>query len=79
MLAAPADRLSTRDRADTERIAPGGTPGCVTLGIRGGRRVDDRMRLTAALEILTDANDRVHGSGVNEAGINLVFGLAVRF
>ncbi len=51
----------------------------MTLGIRGGRRVDDRMRLTAALEILTDANDRVHGSGVNEAGINLVFGLAVRF
>lgn len=79
VLAARADRLSTRDRADTERIPPEGTPGYATLGIRGGWRVDERMSLTVALENMTDANYRVHGSGVNEPGINLVLGLEVRF
>lgn len=78
-LAADADRLSTRDEADTDRIPAGGTPGYAVLTLRSGWRIDENFTLTAALENLTDENYRVHGSGVNEPGINLILGLEYKF
>ena len=74
-----ADRLSTRDRADTQRIPPGGTPGYVVLALRGGWRAGDGLDLWMALENLTNRDYRIHGSGVNEPGINLKVGLRWRF
>ncbi|MBI5692000.1 MAG: TonB-dependent receptor [Verrucomicrobia bacterium] len=78
-LAARADRLATQDRVDTERIPPGGTPGYTVLGLRAGWRPNDRLLFTAAIENLTDEDYRVHGSGLNEAGRNLVLTLRWRY
>jgi hemoglobin/transferrin/lactoferrin receptor protein len=74
-----ADRLSSRDAADTSRIPPGGTPGYAVYTLRSGVRVADNVDLTVALENLTDEDYRVHGSGQNEPGRNLVIGLQITF
>ena len=73
------DDLSTRDRSDTQRIPPGGTPGYAVVSLRSGWQVDDNLTVTAALENITDENYRIHGSGVNEPGINLILGVEVAF
>ncbi|WP_166442570.1 TonB-dependent receptor [Phragmitibacter flavus] len=73
------DRLNAGDRADTQRIPPGGTPGYTVATLRSGWRVTDAFTLTAAVENLSDEAYRVHGSGVNEPGVNFVFGAEVRF
>ena len=67
-----ATRLSADDERDTQRIPPGGTPGYAVLALRGGVTVLDALRLTLALENATDEDYRIHGSGVNEPGRNLV-------
>lgn len=77
--AAAQDRLSTRDRADTQRIPPGGTPGYRVLTVRGGWRFDHRWTLSAAVENLTDEDYRIHGSGLNEPGRNFVASVEARF
>jgi len=72
-------RLSTRDRADTSRIPPGGTPSYTVFSLRSGWRIRDNVSLTVALENITDENYRIHGSGQNEPGRSLNVGLAVSF
>ena len=67
-----ADRLSADDRRDTQRIPPGGTPGYAVLTLRGGVDLIEDLALTVALENVTDEDYRIHGSGVNEPGRNLV-------
>jgi hemoglobin/transferrin/lactoferrin receptor protein len=67
-----ATRLSADDRRDTQRIPEGGTPGYGVLTLRGGMRVMEALQLTLALENVTDEDYRIHGSGVNEPGRNLV-------
>ena len=71
-VAEKADRLSADDERDTQRIPPGGTPGYSVLALRGGFTVMDYLQLTVALENITDEDYRIHGSGVNEPGRNLV-------
>jgi len=66
------DRLSTRDRADTDRIPPNGTPGYMLFTVRGGWRFRNNWRLSIAAENLVDANYRIHGSGLNEPGRNVI-------
>ena len=66
--------LSARDQTDTQRIPPGGTPGYLVASIRAGMQVTENLELTAALENITDEDYRIHGSGVNQAGINAVIG-----
>lgn len=73
--AGDADTLSTRDESDTSRIPPGGTPGYTVYDIRGGWNYSDDLALSAAVENLTDEDYRIHGSGVNEPGRNLVITL----
>jgi hemoglobin/transferrin/lactoferrin receptor protein len=70
--AGKADRLSADDRRDTQRIPEGGTPGYAVLTLRGGLRLARALDLTLALENVTDEDYRIHGSGVNEPGRNLV-------
>ncbi len=77
--AAEQDRLTERDRSDTQRIPPGGTPGYVIGSVRGGWQVTDGFRITAAVENVTDETYRVHGSGVTAAGRNLVVSGEWRF
>jgi len=78
-LADEQDDLSTRDMADTSRIPPGGTPGYGVLSLRSGWRVNDNLTLTAVIDNITDEDYRVHGSGINEPGINFIFGVEYRF
>lgn len=66
------DKLSTRDRADTDRIPPNGTPGYAVLALRGGWRMLNSWRISVAVENVFDENYRTHGSGLNEPGRNLV-------
>ena len=67
-----ADRLAADDERDTQRIPPGGTPGYAVLTLRGGVTVLEDLALTLALENVADEDYRIHGSGVNEPGRNLV-------
>lgn len=67
-----ADRLSSGDKRDTQRIPPGGTPAYAVATLRGGAQVTRAFSLTAALENITDEDYRIHGSGINEPGRHLV-------
>lgn len=73
------NRLSTRDSLDLQRIPPGGTPGYVVLTVRGGFPLKRMMNLSVAVENLTDKEYRIHGSGQNEPGRNLVVGMDLKF
>ncbi len=73
------DRLSLRDQTDTSRIPPGGTPSWASLSLRGGYQIDRNIYLGLALENLLDENYRIHGSGQNEPGLNLIATLEARF
>lgn len=77
--AARADRLATQDRVDVERIPAAGTPGWVTAGLRAGWRSGERLTFSAALENIGDVDYRIHGSGLNEPGRNLVLMGRVEF
>lgn len=67
-----ADKLSSGDKRDTQRIPPGGTPGYVIGTLRGGVQATDALSITLALENVTDEDYRIHGSGLNEPGRQLV-------
>jgi len=70
--AAKADKLSAEDRRDGQRIPPGGTPGYAVCTVRAGSQLMDSLALAVAVENVFDENYRIHGSGVNEPGRNLV-------
>jgi hemoglobin/transferrin/lactoferrin receptor protein len=74
-----ADRLSLQNETDTQRIPPGGTPGYDVFHLRAGYRVGRASDVLFAIENLTDEDYRIHGSGVNEPGTNVVLGIDVRF
>lgn len=74
-----ADRLSAADRKDTERIPPGGTPGYCVGGFRAGWRINRNWSTSLSLENITDEDYRIHGSGVNEPGRNLIAMATYRF
>jgi hemoglobin/transferrin/lactoferrin receptor protein len=78
-VAARADQLSTQDRVDTERIPANGTPGYVVGGLRAGWRAGRQFTFSAALENITNEDYRIHGSGLNEPGRNLVVMARVEF
>ncbi len=79
LLADHQDKLSSGDKRDTQRIPPGGTPGYGVVTVRGGWRVTEYLTVTAALENVADKNYRVHGSGLNEPGRNVVVAGDLRF
>ena len=74
-----ADRLSSRDAGDRQRIPPGGTPAYELLTLRAGWDVSHSLRLAAAVENLFDEAYRVHGSGITAAGRNFVLSAQVSF
>jgi hemoglobin/transferrin/lactoferrin receptor protein len=79
LLADKADKLSSGDLADTQRIPPGGTPGYAVFTLRGGWRINQHFTLTAACENVFNKDYRVHGSGLNEPGRNFVVAAEARF
>ncbi len=74
-----ADRLSTRDQSDTSRIPPGGTPGYAVLHLSAGWSPFRNGHLGLAIENLFDKNYRVHGSGTNMPGRNIVLWFRLDF
>ncbi|MBG7607179.1 MAG: TonB-dependent receptor [Verrucomicrobia bacterium] len=72
---AEADKLSSRDRGDIQRIPTGGTPAYAAVSLRAGYNPTENIQLTAALENLLDDDYRLHGSGQNEPGFNAIFGV----
>jgi len=73
------EKLSPSDEGDTSRIPPGGTPGYVTYNIRGGIKIRKDMKVSAAVENVTNVDYRIHGSGVNAPGTNFVFSFELKF
>ena len=55
------------------------TPGFLVLGLRGGWQPARAVGVDVALDNLTDRNYRIHGSGVNGAGINAVIRTRIVF
>jgi hemoglobin/transferrin/lactoferrin receptor protein len=74
-----ADKLSAEDKRDTQRIPPGGTPGYVIFTLRSGITMTPNASLTLALENIADEDYRIHGSGVNEPGRQLVANFSCTF
>jgi hemoglobin/transferrin/lactoferrin receptor protein len=72
-------RLSSGDRRDTQRIPPHGTPGYALFGIHAGARVSDGLTVFGGVDNVFDRNYRVHGSGVQEPGLNVILGMELRF
>ena len=73
------DDLSQADRADTQRIPPGGTPGYVTYNARFGYKICENLDLGVTLENLSDEAYRIHGSGQNGAGRSILATLHYSF
>ncbi|MCD8535439.1 MAG: TonB-dependent receptor [Verrucomicrobia bacterium] len=78
-MSAAADKLSNIDRTDTQRIPPGGTPGYRVASLRGGWQPTDALRLTIALENMTNQDYRIHGSGLNMPGFGALISLEYTF
>lgn len=78
-IARTQDLLSSGDARDTQRIPPGGTPGYEVYHLRAGWRPCEDFTLSLALENLGNADYRIHGSGLNEPGRNLIVAADVRF
>ena len=70
--AVAADRLSPRDIADDSRIPPGGTPGYNVFDVTARYRFSSDFEMTLAVENLADEDYRIHGSGQNQPGRNVV-------
>lgn len=70
-------RLNGADRADL-RICPNGAAGCrgtagyAGVDLRGGYALTPELRLSLALENLSDQSYRVHGSGLDGPGFNAI-------
>ena len=77
--AAEQDELSLKDETDTRRIPPGGTPGYAVVSFGAGYEISEHARIAAALENVFNKDYRIHGSGVNEPGRNLVVSLELSF
>jgi hemoglobin/transferrin/lactoferrin receptor protein len=71
--------MSSRDRRDTERIPPMGTPGYELLDLRAGWNINKHLSLSGAIENITDRNYRIHGSGTNSPGRNFIAALEAKF
>ncbi|MGB5257245.1 MAG: TonB-dependent receptor, partial [Woeseiaceae bacterium] len=72
------DRLSARDVGDT-RIDPRGTPGWMVFGARMQRDIDERWLLSLTFDNVLDKRYRVHGSGLDAPGQNIMFGARYRW
>ena len=74
-----ADDLNTRDRGDSQRIPPDGTPGYTVLSARAGYEFNDHFSVIAGVENFNDEAYRAHGSGQNEPGANFILSASLKF
>ncbi|MFC4995302.1 TonB-dependent receptor plug domain-containing protein [Rubritalea tangerina] len=69
------DNLSRRDVGDDQRIPSNGTPGYLVGSVRGGWQAQENLLVTLGIENVSDEDYRVHGSGLNETGLNALLGI----
>jgi outer membrane receptor for ferrienterochelin and colicin len=74
LFAGGQDRLSPRDVRDV-RINPDGTAGWLTVNLAAIWQPADDWQIVASLENIFDKRYRVHGSGIDSAGTNLILSL----
>ncbi len=79
MAAGAGDRLSPGDMRDRQRIPPEGTPSYWLATLRGGLRLGERVTISGAVQNIFDEEYRIHGSGQNEPGVNVVIGAEIKF
>ncbi|WIO74067.1 TonB-dependent receptor [Porticoccaceae bacterium LTM1] len=70
-----ADRLNTADKDDLQRIPPGGTPSYTVVDVMAGYQLNKNTDITLGINNLFDEAYRSHGSGSNEPGRGLKFGV----
>ncbi|MCV6604282.1 MAG: TonB-dependent receptor, partial [Porticoccaceae bacterium] len=78
-VASRADRLSSGDRNDTQRIPPGGTPGYTLVNVQAGIQLNDYLNANLGIGNVLDEAYRNHGSGSNEPGRGIRVGLEASF
>lgn len=72
------NKIADSEKTDN-RFPPGGTPGYAVYNLRGGFEIWKQVDLAVALENIGDKAYRIHGSGINEPGRNLVVTLRTAF
>jgi len=70
--------LAPADKTDI-RIGPGGTAGYAVFHLRAGLSRSALAGLSVSLENVTNRRYRLHGSGIDRPGTNLVVGYARAF
>ena len=78
-VAAKADRLSSADQQDLQRIPPGGTPGYTLVNLQAGGVINDHLTAVLGIGNVFDEAYRSHGSGSNEPGRGIKLGLEASF
>lgn len=73
------DDLAESDRRDRQRIPPGGTPGYAVVDLVFNWPFNPDVSLSIRAENLLDTAYRVHGSGVNAPGRNIIFSCSLRY
>ena len=73
------DKLSPGDEKDTSRIPPGGTPGYYLINFGFEVYTHKNTKITLFIENLTNRDWRIHGSGTNGPGTNIVLTHEWRF
>ena len=74
-----ADHLSLKDETDLTRIPSNGTPSYFLTNIYGNYDISDSSSISLALENIGDLDYRVHGSGLNGAGRNIILSCSIVF
>lgn len=74
LFAGAQDRLSPRDVQDV-RINPSGTAGWVTANFAASWQAGERWQANARIENILDKKYRLHGSGIDASGRNLLLSL----
>lgn len=72
-----ADRLNTADKDDLQRIPPDGTPSYTLVDVMTGFRLNKNADITLGISNLLDEAYRSHGSGSNEPGRGMKFGITL--
>ncbi len=67
-----ANKLSLKDQTDQSRIPTDGTPSYTLIGLRGGLNIRKHSTIFLGVENLSDQDYRVHGSGLNGSGRNII-------
>ncbi|HKJ90819.1 MAG TPA: TonB-dependent receptor, partial [Oceanipulchritudo sp.] len=73
------NNLSESDQRDSQRIPPAGTPGYALVDLLFSGSFNSHYHLALKIENIFDKAYRVHGSGINGAGRNVIVSLVISY